>query len=182
MPLNVFQENARVNQSCEALSITPTPRLIIVSIADQTLTLLNEGQIERVFPISTSKNPPSCLADSYGTPTGLHALSDKIGDSEPLGMVFKGRVPVKHFSEFSEEEQAANLITSRIIRIRGLEPGKNSGEGCDSYARYVYIHGTNHEDRIGQPFSGGCVEMLNRDVVELFDLVAESNLLWITKD
>ncbi len=97
-------------------------------------------------------------------------------------MVFKGRVPVKHFSEFSEEEQAANLITSRIIRIRGLEPGKNSGEGCDSYARYVYIHGTNHEDRIGQPFSGGCVEMLNRDVVELFDLVAESNLLWITKD
>lgn len=181
MPLDVFQENARVNQSCTALSITPTPRSIIVSIADQTLTLMNEGQIERVFPISTSKNPPSCLADSYGTPTGLHQLGDKIGDGQPLGMVFKGRVPVKHFSEFSEDEQRANLITTRIIRICGLEPGKNAGEGCDSYARYVYIHGSNHEDRIGQPFSGGCIEMFNADVVALFDAVSEGDLLWITK-
>ena len=181
MPLDVFQENARVNQSCEALSITPTPRVIIVSIADQTLTLLNEGQIERVFPISTSKNPPSCLADSYGTPTGLHKLGDKIGDGEPVGMVFKGRLPIKHYSKFSQEEQTANLITTRIIRIQGLEPGKNLGTGCDSYERYVYIHGTNHEDRIGQPFSGGCVEMLNRDVVEFFDTIKEGDLLWITE-
>lgn len=156
--------------------------MIIVSIADQTLTLLNEGQIERVFPISTSKNPPSCLADSYGTPTGLHKLGDKIGEGEPLGMVFKGRVPVKHYSEFSVEEQVANLITTRIIRMHGLESGKNSGDGCDSYARYVYIHGTNHEDRIGQPFSGGCVEMLNQDVIELFETVTEGDLLWITEN
>ena len=136
--------------------------------------------MQRVFSISTSKNPPSCLADSYGTPLGLHAMADKIGNGAPLGMVFKGRVATgQHFSEFSADEQQRNLITTRIIRLRGLDPGRNSGEGCDSYARYIYIHGTNHENRIGEPFSGGCVEMLNTEVIELFDAVAEGDLIWI---
>lgn len=94
-------------------------------------------------------------------------------------MVFKGRQAIKHFTEFNADEQAQNLITSRIIRIQGLEPGKNAGPGCDSYERYVYLHGTNHEDRIGQPFSGGCVEFLNQDIIQLFDQVETGDLLWI---
>ena len=161
------------------MSITPTHRQVIVSIERQELALIFDGVLQHVFSISTSKNPPSCKADSYGTPLGLHALADKIGDGEPLGMVFKGRVPTGQISsEFPEEEQQRNLITTRIIRLRGLEPD-NSSAGCDSYARYIYIHGTNHEDRIGEPFSGGCVEMLNTEVVELFEAVAEGDLIWI---
>jgi len=162
------------------LSITPTRRQIIVSIERQELALICDGALERIFAISTSKNPPSCKADSYGTPLGLHALADRIGDGEPLGMVFKGRVPTgQHFSDYPEEEQGRNLITTRIIRLRGLETGQNRGHGCDSYERYVYIHGTNHEDRIGEPFSGGCVELRNIDVVELFDTVSEGDHVWI---
>lgn len=163
------------------MSITPTRHQIIVSIERQELALIYDGALQRIFSISTSKNPPSCQADSYGTPLGLHALADKIGDGEPLGMVFKGRVPTgQHFSGHPAEEQGRNLITTRIIRLRGLETGHNSGSGCDSYERYVYIHGTNHEDRIGEPFSGGCVEMHNTEVVELFDAVAEGDLIWIS--
>lgn len=162
------------------MSITPTRCQVIVSIERQELALIVDGALQRVFSVSTAKNPPSCRADSYGTPLGLHALADKIGDGEPLGMVFKGRVATgRHFSESPEDEQLRNLISTRIIRLRGLEVGRNSGPGCDSYARYIYIHGTNHEDRIGEPFSGGCVEMLNTEVVELFDAVAEGDLIWI---
>ena len=58
-------------------------------------------------------------------------------------------------------------------------PSCTGCDGCDSYARYIYIHGTNHEDRIGEPFSAGCVEMLNTEVVELFNAVAEGDLIWI---
>lgn len=72
-----------------------------------------------------------------------------------------------------------NLITTRILRLRGLETGYNAGQGCDSYERYVYIHGTNHEDRIGEPFSGGCVELRNAEMLELFDAVREGDLVWI---
>ena len=136
--------------------------------------------MQRIFSISTSKNPPSCIENSFGTPLGLHKLADKIGDGEPVDMVFKGRVPTgKLYSEFSEEEQQRNLITTRIIRLCGLEPGHNSGKGCDSYERYIYIHGTNHENRIGAPFSGGCIEMLNTEIIELFDRVEEGDLVSI---
>lgn len=143
------------------------------------MALLINGAVDRIFKISTSKKPPSCLADSYGTPTGLHAAADKIGDGAPLGMVFQGRVPVKHYTEFNQEAQQRNLITTRIIRLRGLDPERNTGTGCDSYERYIYIHGTNHEDRIGAPFSGGCVEMGNTDVVALFNMLQEGDLIWI---
>jgi len=142
MPFDFIKENGRVKQSCEALSITPTHRQVIVSIERQELALIFDGVLQHVFSISTSKNPPSCKADSYGTPLGLHALADKIGAGEPLGMVFKGRLPTGHiFSEFPKDEQQRNLITTRIIRLRGLEPD-NSSAGCDSYARYIYIHGS----------------------------------------
>ena len=146
---------------------------------DQELALIHNGTVQCTFSISTSKNSPSCIENSFGTPLGLHALADKIGDSEPKGMVFKGRVPQSHFSEFSTEEQQRNLITTRIIRLQGLEPGYNRGAGCDSFNRYIYIHGTNHEDRIGKPFSGGCIEMRNSEIIELFDTVEEGDLLFI---
>jgi hypothetical protein len=96
-------------------------------------------------------------------------------------MVFKGRLPTGLcFHALPADEAAGNLITSRILRLRGLEPGKNSGADCDSYARYIYIHGTNHEDRIGRPFSGGCVEMRNADVIRLFERVSSGDLVWIS--
>ena len=158
----------------------PTDRRLIVSTADQKLALVRKGTVAKTYAISTSKNPPSNQADSFGTPSGLHAIADKIGGDQIEGMVFKGRVPTgRHFSFSSDADAARNLITSRILRLRGLEPGKNAGAGCDSYDRYIYLHGTNHEDRIGQPFSGGCVEMRNADVIELFAMVESGDLVWI---
>lgn len=156
--------------------------MLIVSITSQEMALLECGKIARIFKVSTSKNPPSCLADSFGTPLGIHKLADLIGGGEPKGMVFKGRVATgKHFEDYEDAEREANLITSRIIRIQGLESSKNTGDGCDSYDRYVYIHGTNHEERIGEPFSGGCIEMFNSEVIELFDLVESGDLLAISE-
>ncbi|MBL6920192.1 MAG: L,D-transpeptidase [Puniceicoccaceae bacterium] len=180
MPYDFIKESARVKQSCADLSITPTNRFLVILIEKQEMAVLEKGKISAVFAISTSKNPPSCLADSYGTPTGLHAIADKIGAGAPVGTVFKGRVPTGQvYGQVSPEDAERNLITSRILRLSGLEIGKNCGEGHDSYDRYIYIHGSNHEDRIGQPFSGGCVEMFNADVIELFDRVDEGDLIWI---
>ncbi|CAI8279294.1 MAG: Uncharacterised protein [Opitutia bacterium UBA7350] len=152
----------------------------MVSISEQKLYHLFDSETKVVIPISTSKNPPSCQAESYGTPLGLHAIADRIGDGEPLGTVFKGRVPQGQFQNFSPEERAHNLITTRILRLRGLEADKNSGLDCDSYDRFIYLHGTNHEDRIGQPFSGGCIELKNDAMLALFDSMRTDDLVWIT--
>jgi len=45
--------------------------------------------------------------------------------------------------------------------------------------RYIYIHGTNHEDLIGQPASAGCIRMRNSDVIQLFDKVEVGTLVEI---
>lgn len=151
-----------------------------MSIAAQTLAVMHGPRRVTRFSVSTSRRPPSCVENSLGTPTGLHALADKLGDGEPLGMVFKGRLPTgKCYPELPANEQEANLITTRIIRLRGLEPGKNAGDGVDSYNRYIYIHGTNQEDRIGTPNSHGCVLLTNAAMVQLFDTVASGWRVWI---
>ena len=78
-----------------------------------------------------------------------------------------------------EEEKNKNLITTRIIRLRGLDPKLNLGDPCDSFNRYIYIHGTNHENRLGKRFSNGCIELSNKDCIELFSLSNKGDLIWI---
>lgn len=135
--------------------------------------------------ISTSLRPPSNVQDSLGTPRGLHEIAERIGAGAPPGTVFKGRVNTgKHFNELGDEANVAKLITTRILWLRGLEPGVNAGKNAagevvDTHARYVYIHGTNHEDRLGQPYSAGCVEMNNLEIVGLFKQVRNGDMVWI---
>jgi hypothetical protein len=178
-----MEENGEsVTETCRRLGIKPADRLLVVHISAQTLQLYRRGELLRAFPVSTSARPPSNLKDSLGTPRGLHEIAERIGGEQPLGMVFKGRRPTgRHFHEHDDD---GNLITSRILWLRGLEPGVNAGrdpEGrvVDTYERYVYIHGTNLEDRIGQPQSAGCVLLSNRDVVALYDEVRVGDQVWI---
>ena len=116
-----------------------------------------------------------------GTPRGLHEIAERLGAGQPPGMVFKSRVPTgRHFSEVLEHEpKNENLITSRILWLRGLELGVNRGGDVDTYERYVYIHGTNHEARLGEPLSAGCVLMRNLDIVELYEEVRVGDRVWI---
>lgn len=130
--------------------------------------------------ISTSLRPPSNVKDSLGTPRGLHEIAEKIGADAPPGIVFKNRVSTgKHFSEFGNAAQTQNLITTRILWLRGLEPGANAGGNVDSHQRYIYIHGTNHEERLGTPFSAGCIEMNNLEIIGLFDEVRTGDQVWL---
>jgi len=52
-----------------------------------------------------------------------------------------------------------------------MEPGRNQGGYVDTYQRYIYIHGTNDEDKIGTPASIGCIRMRNQDIVNLYRMV-----------
>jgi len=46
-------------------------------------------------------------------------------------------------------------------------------QNANTRNRFIYIHGTKHEGKIGTPASCGCVRMRNADVIALFDLVEE---------
>lgn len=170
----------RVNKTCARLGIKPGERLLLVRIGTATLQFYRKGALVKSYAVSTSKRPPSNIKGSLGTPRGLHEIAERIGAGQPPGMVFKSRVPIgQHFSEVPDSIADTNLITSRILWLRGLEPGVNRGGEVDTYDRYVYIHGTNQEHRIGEALSAGCVLMRNLDIVELYEDVRNGDLVWI---
>uniref|UniRef100_UPI00404A7387 L,D-transpeptidase family protein n=2 Tax=Cephaloticoccus sp. TaxID=1985742 RepID=UPI00404A7387 len=170
-----------ITKACDALGIKPSRRILLVTISNGTLQFLDGGNVIKSYVISTSRKPPSNLKGSLGTPRGLHEIGERIGAGQPVGMVFKGRVSIgHHFNELPENATDTNLITSRILWLNGLEPGINQGGDVDTHSRYIYIHGTNHENRIGEPLSAGCVLMRNLDIIELFEQVRTGDLVLIS--
>jgi hypothetical protein len=106
----------------------------------------------------------------------LHRIAEKIGAGAAEGTVFKARKAIGHVSQ---PEFASAKITTRIMWLDGLEPGFNRGGNVDTYARYVYIHGTADQTSIGRPDSCGCVHLADQDLVPLFDLLPVGTLVWI---
>ena len=173
-----FLESA--NETGSRLGIKPADRCLVVSIARQTMQFFRQGECVKSYVISTSLRPPSNVKNSLGTPRGLHVIAERIGGGQPPGIVFKSRVPTGyHFNEVADAATHPNLITSRILWLRGLEPGVNQGGEVDTYERYVYIHDTNHEDRLGTPQSAGCVLMNNLEIIELYEEVRSGDWVWI---
>jgi len=97
------------------------------------------------------------------TPTGRFRIAEAIGDRMPVGTVFKTRRPVRVTKKIL---QAEDVIMTRILWLDGLDPGNTN-----THDRFIYIHGTNHEESIGTPSSHGCIRMRNADLVELFEQV-----------
>ncbi len=161
----------------------PAKHLLVVDISDQTLSWFEDGRLQRRYPVSTSKYGIGSRAGSNRTPLGMHYVRRKIGAGAPAGTIFRGRVDTGKVARIEHRPVATgdDFVTSRILWLKGLDAGRNRGDGVDSYARYIYIHGTHEEGLIGQPASHGCIRMRNADVIELFDRVPERTLVWIQK-
>jgi len=144
---------------------------IEISIRNQCLTLRCGNLPARIYPISSSRFGLGTEEGSYKTPLGQFRIAEKIGHGMPIGTVFRGRVPLRPEEPLPETE---DLITSRILWLEGLD-----SDNSNTKERFVYIHGTKHEDRIGRPDSHGCIRMRNADVIELFDLVQEGTAVRI---
>ena len=147
---------------------------IKVSVSKQQLELFDEaGCLLETYPVSTSKFGAGCENGSEKTPLGLHRVKDKLGGAMPVNEVFINRLPHGNLEECIERgvELPDDVIMSRILWLEGMEPGHNKGGYVDTYERYIYIHGTNHEDSIGTPTSIGCIRMKNQNVVDLFRLL-----------
>jgi hypothetical protein len=137
------------------------PSRVIVSVKEQKLMLMANGERIATYPISTSKFG---LGDDWGhmtTPLGFLQVAEKIGDHAPVGAVFRNR-------RFTGEILKPNApgrdpVITRIIWLRGLEAGN-----AHAFSRCIYIHGTPEERTIGRPASYGCIRMKSRDVTELY--------------
>ena len=141
---------------------SPEPK-IRISVRRQQLVLKSGRKKLAEYPVSTSRFGLGSKEGSFKTPTGKFRIAEKIGDGMPAGTVFKSRRPAKATPKLLREE---DLVMTRILWLDGLER-----RNANTHDRYVYIHGTNHEDEIGTPASHGCVRMKNADLLELFERV-----------
>jgi lipoprotein-anchoring transpeptidase ErfK/SrfK len=147
-----------------------------VSIAQQTVEVIEHGRRIWAAPVSTARAGTGCQEGSLQTPLGRFTVAEKIGDGAPLGAIFKSRVPTGEIWTPGQRMEE-DLILTRILWLDGAEP-----HNANTKARYIYFHGTNHEAEIGTPASHGCIRLRNADMLHLFDLVAPGTPVEITQD
>ena len=139
--------------------------LIRISVADQRLDLLDGEAVLASYPVSTSRFGLGSEEGSMKTPLGKFKIGEKIGADVDSGTIFRNRIPL------APEDAPAptdDLVLSRILWLDGLE-----AHNANTRERFIYIHGTNHEEEIGQPASHGCIRMKNADLIALFEQVPE---------
>lgn len=147
--------------------------LLLVSIGKQKLYLMEDYSVKKEYPISSSKYGIGSQPGSYKTPIGLFEIPSLHGSEEPVGRVFINAEATKDIAAIyvDSTDVDEDKVLTRVIKLRGLEKGINTGPGHNTFNRKIYIHGTPEEGLIGSPASHGCIRMLNHDIVDLFDRI-----------
>lgn len=153
---------------------------IWIDLAQQKLYV---PQYQLVYRISTGKNGIGEAENSGKTPRGWHRIEQMLGHDAPQNAVFVARQPTGEVydGELGIQYPQRDWILSRILWLSGLEAGFNQGDGCDTFARYIYIHGTPDTEPMGIPMSHGCIRMRNEEVIELFDHIQPGDLVYISE-
>ena len=155
--------------------------LLFISIENQKMYHIKNNNIISEYIISSSVYGTGNKAGSNKTPLGLHKIKQKYGGNVPINGRMVGRIFYGDIANIYTDESKSKTddVTSRILWLEGMEQGKNKGEGIDSYNRYIYIHGTSEEGRLGTPASHGCIRMKNKDVIDLYKIVEVDTLVLI---
>jgi hypothetical protein len=159
------------------------PKLSLrIDIPAQRLMVLGGNRVLRDYAVSTAQNGPGEVQDSYCTPRGQHEIASKIGAGCARNTVFVSREPTGEVwcPELRAAHPGRDWILTRILWLRGLEPGVNVGAGVDTWERYIYIHGAPDDVPMGKPGSAGCIRMRNADIEELFEQVEVGTRVTIT--
>jgi hypothetical protein len=147
--------------------------MLVVIASEQRLYHIADGSVAAEYVISTGEKGLGSERGSFRTPLGLHRVAEKHGEGVPLLGRMIGRVFYGQIASLYEDTTRSDTddITTRLLWLAGMEPGVNQGGDVDTYSRYIYIHGTSEEGRLGTPASHGCIRMRNRDVLELYGTI-----------
>jgi lipoprotein-anchoring transpeptidase ErfK/SrfK len=150
--------------------IESVPHELLVDVKAQSLYHLKAGVLQKEYLVSTAKNGVGEKLGSEQTPRGWHFIRAKIGGNQPANTIFQGRRPTGEiYSErLNESYPERDWILTRILWLCGMEVGFNRFGECDTMKRYIYIHGSPDSKKMGQPSSKGCINMHNKDLIQLY--------------
>ena len=156
--------------------------VLLVDDSEQRMYWYRDDALRQTYRISTAAKGLGNQADSEKTPSGAHYIRVKLGGTAKRGAIFEkltntGAIATIYTKPVSGQISA--LVTSRIMRLEGLEPGKNKGGSVDTFNRMIYFHGTNKEGNLGKHASHGCIRMNNDQIIDLYKQVPEGTLVYI---
>lgn len=139
---------------------------MVVRAREQRAEIWDGDVILESFQVSTAANGLGCEENSFCTPLGRLRVVQKVGEGEPLGAVFRSRIPTGELWKREEGFIADDLVTTRILWLEGME-----ARNANTRNRLIYLHGTNHEDKLGSPVSHGCIRFSNKDILKVYELL-----------
>ncbi|MDX8393701.1 MAG: L,D-transpeptidase [Mariprofundales bacterium] len=144
--------------------------MITISIKQQKLTQRRRSGVRKTYRISTGKAGTGNQRDSGQTPLGRHRIAQRIGAGMPLNTVFKARKAVGFYNNYliDNDDKQEDWILGRILWLTGDQLGINHRGQVDTFKRYIYLHGTDAEDKLGQAISHGCIRMACKDIKQVF--------------
>ena len=137
--------------------------MITIKISEQSLEYKGKS-----YSISTAINGTGEIEGSYCTPTGKFKIAEKIGSNLELGSVLVEREPTGEIynTNLAKKNPDRDWILTRILWLDGIEVHNQNTKN-----RFIYIHGSPDETKMGMPGSKGCIRMHNYDVIELFESI-----------
>lgn len=130
------------------------PTVLVVDRRANKLTLYKDLEVEKTYDVSVGKI-------GYETPTGLYSIQTKQVD--PAWHVPNSEWAGKLAGKVIPPNDPRNPLKARWMGIIG-------GAG---------IHGTSDEGSLGSAASHGCVRMLPREVIDLYDRVPVGSPVYI---
>lgn len=147
---------------------------MIVRSANQTAELWDGDALVKTYRVSTAINGLGCVEGSQCTPNGLLRVASKIGGDLRSGAVLRLRAPTGEIwsgdagNPLSQSKE--DLVLTRLLWLEGAEE-----HNSNTFKRFIYLHGTNQEDLLGQPASHGCIRFSNQDIIEVFEALQAGN-------
>jgi Bacterial capsule synthesis protein PGA_cap/L,D-transpeptidase catalytic domain len=134
-------------------------------------------EVLKAYETSGGRGGVSNVLKSGGTAPGVHVIYRKQGENFAINQTFDaskyGYFETVVSPTTGLEFWQSDFVTTRILRMQGLEGAKNN----NSVKRSILIHGTPSEGLIGYHESAGCIRMRNDEVIELFNTVPLNTLI-----
>ncbi len=144
-----------------------TSTFIYIATEQQEMVCYDNDELVNTYSVSTGKNGVGEQNGSECTPRGWHKVHSIIGLENQANSVFVSRIWTgeMYSKELAEQFPNRDWILTRILRLEGLEPGRNQGGEVDTLNRYIYLHGTPDTTQLGIPGSRGCIRMRNTEII-----------------
>lgn len=160
-----------------------------------------EIKILKTYEVSGGHGGVGNNPNTQATPPGIHTIwkkqdgtesssgklwpEDYVIDAYKVNHRAKVMTPsdeLIRFPSYRDKESGKyhswQFVTTRILRLRGLEERNNNSERGKS-KRSILIHGTNEEGLIGIQASSGCIRMRGHEVIDLFQRVEVNTLVTV---